>query len=75
MSKNCLVVWTKTHIQTGARIGADEECGSRLEGLETPADDPCGEKSQRQVDLQLGTRSKTELEARVWDHRITSETS
>lgn len=64
MSKNCLVVWTKT--QPEPRIGAGKECGSRLEGFETPAEDPCREKSHRQVDLQLGTRSKTELQARVW---------
>lgn len=49
MSKNCLVVWTKTHIRTGARIRAGKEYGFRLEGFRTPAEDPCRKKSHRQV--------------------------
>lgn len=67
------------HILIGARIRADKECGFRLEGFETPADDLgdlCSEESHGDVGLQLGAGEQDRArDTGVGAVRITGGTS
>lgn len=42
----------------GVRIGVEKEFGFRLQGFETPAEDPHREKFYRQLDLPLGVQEQ-----------------
>ena len=57
MLGNCLKLCEK-HIGIGVRIGVDKESGFKLEGFETPTEDPCREKSYKQLDLLLGVQEQ-----------------
>ena len=48
----------KKHMGIGVRIGVEKEFGFKLQGFETPAEDPCREKFYRQLDLPLGVQEQ-----------------